>query len=266
MWSSVVVLALPIALDPVRLGVNLLLVSRPRPAQNLLVYWVGCISASIVLLLVPLLVLHFTPMFSPFVHDLASPATAASSTVRRIEIFLGALALSVAAMMAVRFLVRQRAQLPTGGAGTSTLAVDSDASNPISRLLGRGQDAPTEGRSAIRRLLGRAQSAWESGSLWVALVIGFWAGPQPSLVIFALTTILSSGAAIGTQIAAAIVFIVETLAVVEIVLASNLVTPTKTQAALRLLHDWVRGYRRQILVAIFTLVGLALVTQGLGSM
>ena len=37
MWGSVAVLALPIAFDPVRLGVNLLLISRPRPAQNLLV-------------------------------------------------------------------------------------------------------------------------------------------------------------------------------------------------------------------------------------
>jgi hypothetical protein len=59
---------------------------------------------------------------------------------------------------------------------------------------------------------------------------------------------------------------VETLAVVEIVLLSNLVAPVKTQAALRLLHDWVRGYRRQLLVAIFTLVGLALVAQGVGGM
>ena len=101
--------------------------------------------------------------------------------------------------------------------------------------------------------------------MWVALAIGFWAGPNPSLVIFALTTILASGATIGTQIGAAIVFIVETLAVVEIVLVSILVTPAKTQALLRGLHDWARAYRRQILVAMFTLVGLALVAQGMGS-
>jgi Sap, sulfolipid-1-addressing protein len=97
-------------------------------------------------------------------------------------------------------------------------------------------------------------------------VIGFWAGPNPFLVIFALTTILASGATIGMQIGAAIVFILETLAVVEIVLLSNLVTPTKTQALLRLLNDWARAYRRQILVAMFTLVGLARVAQGVGSM
>lgn len=260
MWSSVAVLALPIALDPVRLGVNLLLISRPRPAQNLLVYWIGCVSASFVLLLVPLLVLHFTPLFSSFAHDLANPATTASSTVRRVEIFLGVLVLAIAALMAVRFVTRRRAR----DAKTTTAVADSDASSPISRLLKRGQDAPAKGASATQRLLRRAHRAWESGALWVAFVIGFWAGPNPSLVMFSLATILASGAVIGAQIGAAVVFVVVSLAVVEIVLISNVLAPTKTQAALRLVHDWVGGYRTPILVAILTLVGFAFVAQGTG--
>jgi hypothetical protein len=264
MWSSVAVLALPIALDPVRLGVNLLLISRPRPAQNLLVYWVGCVTASFVLLLVPLLVLHDTAMFSSFLHDLANPATSASSTVRHVEIFLGVLVLAIAALMAVRWVTRRRAR--AADAKMATPVTDSDASSPISRLLERGQDAPAEGASAIQRLLRHARNAWEGGALWVAFVIGFWAGPNPSLVMFSLATILASGAAIGTQIAAAVVFIVVSLAVVEIVLISNVVAPTKTQAALRRLHDWVRGYRQPILVAILTLVGIAFLAQGTGSL
>jgi hypothetical protein len=266
MWSSVMVLALPITLDPVRLGVNLLLVSRPRPAHNLLAYWVGCVSASFLLLLVPLFVLHFTPLFSGFVHDLANPATTTSSTVRHVEILLGALILAIAAVMAVRLVTRQRAQVPAGNAETSSLAADSDASTPISRLLNRGKDAPASGGSAIQRLLARAHNAWESGALWVAFVIGFWAGPNPSLVLFSLAAILASGAAIGTQIAAAAVFIVLSLAVVEIVLISNVVAPAKTQAALRRVHDWVGSYRRQIVVAILTLVGIAFVAQGAGAL
>lgn len=258
-------LALPIALDPVRLGVSLLLVSRPRPAQNLLMYWIGCVSASFVLLLIPLLVLHFTPVFSPFAHDMANPNTTVSSTVRHIEIVLGALVLAIAALMAARFVTRRRAQVVAGDTKTSTLVADSAAS-PVSRLLSRGRDAPAEGGSAIQRLLGRASNAWESGALWVAVVIGFWAGPNPSLVMFALATILASGAAITTQIGAAVVFILTSLAVVEIVLLSNVVAPTKTQAALRLVHDWVRRYRRQIVVAILTLVGIVFVAQGAGTL
>ncbi|MCW2556199.1 MAG: aminopeptidase family protein [Mycobacterium sp.] len=179
-------------------------------------------SASFVLLLVPLLVLHFTPLFSSFAHDLANPATAASSTVRRVEVFLGVLVLVIAALMAVRFVTRRRAR------NTKTAApdADSDASSPISRLLKRGRDAPAEGASAMQRLLGRANRAWESGALWVAFVIGFWAGPNPSLVMFSLATILASGAVIGAQIGAAVVFVVVSLAVVEVVLINNVLAPT----------------------------------------
>ena len=250
-------LALPIALDPVRLGVNLLLISRPRPAQNLLVYWIGCVSASLLLLVVPLLVLHNTEMFASFVHDLGNPRTTASLTVRRIEVGVGVLILAIAAVMALRAVRRRRAE-------TTSTATVSDESSPIARLLNRGRDAPAEGGSPAQRLLGRAHRAWESGALWVAAVIGFWAGPNPSLVTFSLATILASGAAFGAQIGAAIVFIVVSLAVVEIVLLCNLVTPAKTQAALRRVHDWVGGYRLQIVLAILTLVGLAFVAQGLG--
>ena len=119
---------------------------------------------------------------------------------------------------------------------------------------------------AIRRLLGRARDAWKNGSLWVALVMGFWAGPPPSLVIPVLAVVLASGAAIGAQISAIIVFVVLALAVVEIILVINMAAPAKTQAALRLLYDWAGARRRQILLAIFILVGVTLVAQGMGCM
>jgi Sap, sulfolipid-1-addressing protein len=96
MWSSVVVLALLAALNPVRLGLVLLVVSRPRPVQNLLAFWIGCLAASIAILLVPLIALHVTPMFRSLVQDLASPATLASSTVRHIQVGMGVLTLSIA--------------------------------------------------------------------------------------------------------------------------------------------------------------------------
>jgi len=175
----------------------------------------------------------------------------------------------VAALLAVRFLARQRALTPARDANTSTLVADSDAPYPIERPLIRGnddQDAAVEGGSgtAIRRLFGRAHDAWESESLWIALAIGLWAAPNPTLVVFGLATIPTSGAAIGTQIGAAIVFVIETLAIVEIVLLSNLFAPTKTEALLRRLHDWVRSYRRQIPVVMLTFVGLVLVAHGMG--
>ena len=266
MWGSVLGLALLVALNPVLLGVILLMISRPRPVQNLLTYWVGCLIVNVPCLLVPLMVLHLTPTFTSFARDLATPATAASSTVRHIQLGMGVLALSIAALMTVRFWARQRqrAQLPTPDGNTSILVLDSNAPTAISWPLGRTQDAATEGGSAIRRLLGRARNAWENGSLWVALVIGLGSTPPPLLVLFVDTTIVASGAAIGTQVSAAIAFVVGMFAVVEIALVSYLATPAKTQAVLRLLHDWALAHRRKILIAMCTVGGVSLVANGVG--
>ena len=263
MWGSVLVLALLAALNPVRLGLALLVISRPRPVQNLFAYWVGCLVVSVVYMLVPLMVLHFTPGLRSFAHAVGTPGTVTSSAVRHIQIGTGVLLLSIATLLTVRFAARQRAHLPAPGATTSTLEPDSNGPTGISRLLGRGHDAPTEGGSAIRRLLGRVHNSWENGSLWVALVIGLVSGPTLDGVLYVLAIIVPSGAAFGTQVSAAIAFVVGMLSVVEITLVSYLVTPAKTQAFVQLLHDWARAHRRKVLVAILAVVGVALVAQGM---
>jgi hypothetical protein len=101
--------------------------------------------------------------------------------------------------------------------------------------------------------------------LWVALVIGLLSGPPPSPLLYVLTTIATAGAAIGTQVSAVIAFVVVMLALVEIILVCYLAAPAKTQAVLGRLHDWVRPYRRQILITIFALAGVMLVAKGMGS-
>lgn len=263
MWGSVLGLALLTALNPVRLGLTLLVISRPRPVPNLLTYWVGCLAGCIPAVVVPLTLVHVTPMFRPFAADLAT-----SSTVRHIRIGMGVLALLIAALITARSLTRRRqhAPLPTPGGNTSTMVLDSNTPKAISRLLGRMQDAPTEGGSVIRRLLRRVHDAWENGSLWVAFVIGYlFGGTEPDVGLFLVAIIVTSGAAIGTQVSAAIAFVVAMLAIIEITLASYLAAPTKTQAVLRRLHDWALAHRRQILVAIFAVVGVSLVVNGIGS-
>jgi hypothetical protein len=261
-WGSLLGLAFLWALNPALLGLILLVISRPRPVQNLLACWVGCLTTNVPALLVPLTVLHVTPMFRFTARDLASPAT--SSTVRHIQLGMGVLMLSIAALMTVRFWARQRAPLPTPVGNTSTLVLDSNTPTAISRPQGHVQDAATEGGSATRRLLGRVNNAWENGSLWVAFVIGMTFLPGPPLVLLVDTTIVASGAAIGTQVSAAIAFVVGMLAVFEITLVSYLAAPAKTQAVLRPLHDWALAHRRQVLAAIFAVVGLFQLAKGMG--
>jgi hypothetical protein len=54
------------------------------------------------------------------------------------------------------------------------------------------------------------------------------------------------------------------LAVVEIILVSCLIAPAKTQEVPRPVHDWVRAYRRQVLVAVFAVVGVMQLAMGMG--
>ena len=261
MWSSVLVLALVTAADPLRLFATFLVVSRPRPVPNLLAYLVGCLMLNVFILLIPLIVLHFTPMFRSFLEDLAGPTTAGGSTVQPVPIGIGGLALLIAAVMTVRLRVSQRANLPTRGGDTSTMVLESNTPTASSRPFGRSDDAAAEG-SAIRRLLGRIYNAWEHGALWVSGLMGMLYSPPQ--VTIALTIIAASGAAIGAQLSAAIVFVVVMLAIVEIILVSCLVAPVKTQEVLRPLHDWVQARRRQVLAGVFAVIGLSLMATGMG--
>ncbi len=92
MWGSVLGLGVLAALNPVRLGLALLMISRPRPAPNLLAYWIGGLTVCIPELLVPLLLLSFTPLFGSL--DRGSGTPSASSTLPRIQIGLGVLGLT----------------------------------------------------------------------------------------------------------------------------------------------------------------------------
>ena len=100
--------------------------------------------------------------------------------------------------------------------------------------------------------------------MWVALVVGMSILPGPLLVLLVDTTIVASGAPIGTQVIAAIAFVVGMLAVFEITLLSYLLTPEKTKAVLQPLHEWALAHRVQVLAAIFAVVGLSLVARGTG--
>jgi hypothetical protein len=253
-WSSLLGLAFLVAINPVLLAVILLMISRPRPVQNLLAYWSGGMIVYLSCLLIPLIVLHLIPAFSSFSHEMTVPATSASSTVRHIQVGMGVVMLLIAAVITVRSFARQRAYAPTPGGNTPT------ATSPLGPL----GDAAAEDGSAFRRLLGRLQNAWDNGSLWVAFVFGLLGLPPPFLVLFVGATIVASGAGIGTQIFAVIVFVVAVFSVIEIALLSYLLAPAKTQAKLQPLHDWALARRRQVLVAIFTVIGLFTVAKGIG--
>ncbi|MGV0643005.1 GAP family protein [Mycolicibacterium sp. XJ879] len=262
MWGPLLALAFMFAVNPVLLAVIVLMISRPRPVQNLLAYWLGSMIVNFLGLLVPLLVLHYTPALSTFSKDMAAPGQ--SATGRFIQFGMGLLMLSVAAYLVVRS-IRERARVPAPAGDVPALAPDQESAAPhaVTSPFGTAQDGPAEGGSVFRRLLRRLQNAWDSGALWVAFVFGLGGLPPPMLVFIVVTSIVSSGASVGAQFIAVLVFVVAMFAVVEMTLISYLVAPAKTLALLRPLHNWALRHRRQVLITIFTVVGLISVVNGI---
>ncbi|WP_454790150.1 GAP family protein [Mycolicibacterium lutetiense] len=255
-WGSLLGMAIVMAVNPALLALILLVISRPRPIQNLLVCWIGCLTTNIPALVLPVVLLHRAPMFSP-------QAPAATAAARHIQLGMGVLVLSVALLIAVRFWVRRRAQVPTPAGNSSSQVLESEGPSQASSPFAGVGDV-TDGKSAIRRLFGRLQRAWDSGALWVALVCGMGFLPGFPLVFFVATTVASSGASTGTQIIAVILFVVAMFAVFEVAVVSHLIAPVRTQAVLQPVHDWALANRRQVMIGIFVMIGLLQVVKGLG--
>ncbi|WP_003891709.1 GAP family protein [Mycolicibacterium smegmatis] len=265
MWSSVLGLALMGTLNPVRLGVLLLLISRERPAQNLIVFWAGCVTISLLTIVCPILLLHFTPVLAPIV-DGFDPETE-NARLGYVQIGIGIFALTVAASIAVRLRISRRKQMAATRDGLVTVpgVGDDMAGGPdgISDRDAMAQARTGQVKSVIRRVLQRGRKAWDGGSLWIGYVVGLGMGPAPEIVLLVLAIIVTSGAAVGAQLTVALAYIAGVLAVVELVLLSYLVAPARTEPILRRVRNWSLVHREHVLAVIFTVVGVSAVLKGM---
>jgi Sap, sulfolipid-1-addressing protein len=237
MWGTVLAIALVAGADPVRIGIAVLLFSRPRPVLHLVALWLGGMAVGVVLGLAVLFGLHDVAIGVMHRVELATT----SSTAGHIQIAMGVLALVVAAAIVVGFSVRQRARV----------AVPTD--DPSRRA----------GPTAFSRLSTRAVDALQAGPPWITFLVGVGISTD-FRYLGALTAILASGAALGTQVGAAAVYTVVALAFAEIPLATQLAAPARTRAVMSQVHDWVKARRRAVLGIIVAVLGVLLMTTGMG--
>ncbi len=256
-WGLLLAMAIMFAVNPVLLAVIVLMISRPRPVQNLAAYWLGSTIVSLAGLLVPLAVLHVAPSFRSFVENMAVPGS--NVTTRVVNLGMGLLMLSIATLLAVRAL-RERTHIPVAASNVPT--VDSEKPRPITSPFGVSSNSGVAAGSIFRRVLRHLQIAWEQGALWVAFVFGLCGLPPPMLVIFVLTPVVASGSTIGTQIIAVIAFVFGMFTVAELTLICYLIAPARTIAVLQPLHDWALAHRRQMLITIFSIAGIIQVING----
>jgi hypothetical protein len=236
MWSAVLLLSLLVAMDPVRIGITALLISRPRPMLNLFAFWLGGMAAGIAVALVVLVWLRDVSLFvmRVLISAISGP------TVAHIQVAVGVLAVLIAA----RLRTRQRAPVPVTGDEASVAVLQPNPSAGSSRL-------------SIRDRL-------ESGSVVVAFVAGLALATPPVEYLAALITILASTATAGAQVGAALTFTLVAFTVVEVPLISYLTTPVQTLLVVQRLNEWISARREAIPVIVIGLVGVLLTVTAMG--
>ncbi len=205
---------------------------------RLVAFWFGGLTISAV---VALSVLFGLRDFAVGVMHRVQLATA-SSTAGDIQIALGVLVLLIAGL-AAGLLPRQRSRM-----------VMPDVDPFHVQVLGS---------SAFSKLSMRVHDAVQAGPLWVPFVLGVGL-LMDFRYLAALTAIVASGVATATQVSAAALYTVVTLAFVEIPLATQLTAPAKTGEVMSQLHRWVRARRQQVFAAVIALLGVFLMTRGIG--
>lgn len=207
MWTSVLLLALAVNLEPTRIGLVPLLLAREQPVRQLLAYLVGSGTVS----------LSFG-MAALFTFD-RLPFASNSSSGGKAQIAIGIVALAIAMTMAMLWLrARKRGELVSPG------PVDSGKADKFT--------------TSVRRILIKGRSPWLAG------LIGVGVGLPSVDYIAVLIIIATSGAPRIQQAGALLAFTLIGSLVVIAPLISYVIAPAKTLAVLVRFGTWVRSRSR----------------------
>ena len=142
-------------MDPTRLGLAAILMSRRQAVRNLLAFWLGGMLAGITVGIAVLVL--FRDIALVVIQDAVASMNEVRSAVGfsggRLQIAVGMLALLGFAVLVARQRARVGTPVPVGG---------GDALGP----------APQTSKSLFARLGQRTQSMVESGGHWPAFIVG----------------------------------------------------------------------------------------------
>jgi hypothetical protein len=253
MWYVVLVCGLGMAIDPVRIGLAVLMMSQRKPFRNLVAFWLGGMVAGVSVGLAALVVMRDLTLTA--LHFLADEFTKfRAATVifsgGRLQITFAVIAFAIVAVMTIRARARARVSVGTadvGGGHVATL-VEERPANVFQRLGARSHDILSGDR------------------FWPAFFVGLCSSFPPYEGWLVVAMIGASGTAVGTQFGALMIFMLLLLAVIEIPLICYLLVPAKTHAVMERVHNWMRTYRLQITQAIVSFTGVMLLFEGVTSL
>jgi membrane protein implicated in regulation of membrane protease activity len=235
MWATILVMAAAVSLEPIRIGLTVMMLNRPRPLLQLLMFLSGGFVMG--------LAVGFAVLF--ILRHRVSGAT--YFTVPRVQIVIGLLALLLAAVLATNLSARHF-QRTADDSDSDVVAVVSTTAHVTENLSTRA-----------RRLR-------QGDSLWAAGVVGLGIALPSVDYMAALAVILASGAAPAVQVAALLTFNVVAFALVEIPLIGYLAAPARTTALMAALHDWIRTRRRRDVAAVLAAAGTVMIAIGVAGL
>ena len=235
MWTTVIILALALNLEPNRLGIIGLLLLRPEPIRQLLVF----LCSNFLVNAAPGMgILFFVNRGSVLKGDTSSAL---------MQISMGTLALLVAAVLFTNIRMpgsKARATGPTAPTGEPA-AVPSSGLTLVDNFTKR----------AGRLVQGR--SLWFAGTLGVAIAL-------PSVDFVALLLLIaSSGEPFKVQTTALFTFLIVANTILLIPMIGYFAAKEKTIRTLENLRSWVLSRRRRDYAVLLAIAGTLMVTVGL---
>jgi hypothetical protein len=244
-WTYVLMVGIGAFMDPMRLGIAAILMSRRQAIRNLIAYWLGGIVAGISVGIVVLLLFRDVALVAieNAVASMNEVRSAVGFSGGRLQIAIGMLALLGVAVLVARQRARVGAPVAVGG---------GDATGP----------APESSKSFVARLGAITQTMVQSGGHWPSFIAGLGSTVPPIEGPLVLTVIIASKSELGTQFSAFVVFILVMLLFVEIPILGYLAAPQRTQAIMHYLNGWIHAHRLQIIQAALAVSGVLFVVQG----
>ncbi len=240
MWLTVLILAGSVIVEPIRLGLVVLLLNRRRPLVQLGAFLCGGFTMGLGVGLVVLFGLRTAPGIGHL-------------TVAQVQVGSGLIVLLVAAALSVstaaqkvspRAPAQAAAEVPAGGVGGVDLV-----------------ERPTASR--LQRLSDRGRVFLQGESLYVAAVCGLGAALPSANYMGSLAAILASHSPPVAQVQALLAFNVVAFTVAELPIISYLVAPGRTRAFMAGLQTWLRSRTRRDAAALVAVGGVLMLTLGM---
>lgn len=237
MWITLLVMGIAVSLEPIRIGLTVLMLSRPRPMLQLFAFLCGGFTMGVGGGLAIIFALRATPLAE------------SGFTVHHVQIGIGILALVIAIGLAAnisrpKFLRRSRTE--------TMVPAEGGAADPET-LPGK----------AFAGVSNRARSVMQSSSPWIAGISGLGIALPSVDYLAAMAVIIASGEPPALQVAALVSFNVVAFALIEIPLLSYLIAPDRTLATMTSLNVWIRSRSRRDVAILLAGAGIFMLTLGI---